>query len=143
MGPMSQPARATFDDSRWPLLRLLLPGTLSSQGHEECLVTLGGYVRRREKFLLLVDVSRVGLVPLDQRWRQVEWFEEYEGLLRETLLGSALVLTSPVVRLSISAILYFKPLPLPLATFATVSEAEAWAVQRLQEEGLAQAGKER
>lgn len=143
MGPMSQPARATFDDSRWPLLRLLLPGTLSSQGHEECLATFSGYVRRREKFILLVDVSRVGLVPLDQRWRQVEWFEEHDDLLRETLLGTALVLTSPVVRLSISAILFFKPLPLPLATFATRDEAEAWAAQRLEEEGLTQAGKGR
>lgn len=140
---MSQTHRATFDDSSWPLLRLLLPGTLSSREHEECLATFSGYVRRREKFLMLVDVSRVGLVPLDQRWRQVEWFEEHETLLRETLLGTALVLTSPIVRLSISAILFFKPLPLPLVTFADVSAAEAWAAWRLQEEGLTQAGKGR
>lgn len=143
MGPMSQPARATFDDSCWPLLRLLLTGTLSARGHEECLATLGDYVQRREKFLLLVDVSRVGLVPLDQRWRQVEWLEEHEELLRETVLGSAVVLTSPVVRLSISAILFFKPLPIPSTTFATREEAEAWAVRRLEEEGLTQAGKGR
>lgn len=143
MGPMSQPARATFDDSRWPLLRLHLSGTLSSQGHEECLATLGGYVHRRERFLLLVDVTQVGMVPLDQRWRQVEWFEEHEVLLRETVLGSAVVLTSPVVRLAISAILFFKPLPIPCTTFSTVDEAEAWAAQRLHEEGLTQAGKER
>ena len=38
--------RATFDDSRWPVLRLWLPGTLPAHGHEECLATLAGYLRR-------------------------------------------------------------------------------------------------
>lgn len=143
MGPMSQTEfdPAHLDGSRWPLLVLRLPGTLSAQGHAECLDALGAYVRRGEKFVLIVDLSRIGLVPLDQRWRQVEWFEAHEALLRQTVLGTALVLTSAVVRLSVSAILYFKPLPLPLATFATMNEAEAWVAQRLQEAGLTLAGK--
>jgi hypothetical protein len=130
-----------FDDSRWPMLLLRLPGTLSSRGHEECLAALSGYLRRGEKFALLVDLARVGLVPLDQRWRQVEWFSEQELNLRQLLLGTAVVVTSPVVRLSISAILYFKPLPLPLATFAQLNTAEAWAAERIRDVGLTQADK--
>ncbi|HEX8822818.1 MAG TPA: STAS/SEC14 domain-containing protein [Archangium sp.] len=124
--------RALFDDSRWPLLLVRLPGTLSAQGQEECLATLVDYLRRG-KLLLLMDLSRIGLVPLDQRWRQVEWFEKHEHLLRERVLGTALILTSPIVRLSISAILYFKPLPIPLATFNDQGSAEAWVAERLQE----------
>jgi hypothetical protein len=126
--------RAHFDDSRWPVLLVKLPGTLSAQGQEACLTTLADYLRREgDKVLLLMDLSRVGMVPLDQRWRQVEWFEAHEGLLRERLSGTALVLTSPAVRLAISAMLYFKPLPLPLATFNTQASAEAWVAERLQE----------
>ncbi|HEX8439803.1 STAS/SEC14 domain-containing protein [Archangium sp.] len=138
---MSEPK--LFDDSRWPLLQLRLPGTLSSQGHETCLADFNGYLGRGEKFALLVDLARVGLVPLDQRWRQVEWFSEHELTLRQLLLGTALVVTSPVVRLSISAMLYFKPLPIPLATFAHLGAAEDWASDRIRDAGLAQGTKGR
>lgn len=135
--------RATFDDSRWPLLHLWLPGTLPAHGHEACLDTLTGYLRRGERFLLLVDLSRIGLVPIEQRWRQVEWLEEHEHALRERVLGTAVILVSPLVRLSLSTILFFKPLPVPLATFPHLATAEAWAATRLQEAGLTQAGKRR
>ncbi len=135
--------RATFDDSRWPLLHLWLPGTLPAHGHEECLATFASYLRRGEKFLLIVDLSRVGLVPIEQRWRQVEWFEQHERALRERVLGAAVIVVSPIVRLSLSAILYFKHLPVPLATFGQLSAAEAWVAERLQEAGLTQAGKDR
>jgi hypothetical protein len=127
-----------FDDSRWPLLHLRLPGTLSNQGHEDCLAVFSSYVRRGERFLLIVDLSLIGLVPLSQRWRQVEWFEEHDLLLRQTVIGAAAILTSSVVQLSVSAILFFKPLPLPLAFFRSPDAAETWAAARLKEAGLTQ-----
>ncbi len=135
--------RATFDDSRWPLLHLWLPGTLPAHGHEECLATLSGYLRRGERFLAIVDLSRVGLVPIEQRWRQVEWFERHQREMREQVLGAAIIVVSPVVRLSLSTILFFKPLPMPMTTVPHLAAAEAWAAERLQEAGLTQAGKRR
>ena len=125
-----------IDDSHWPRLYLRLPGILTTQGHEDCLTALALQLRRQERFVSIVDLTRVGLVPLEQRWRQVEWFEEHEQLMRETSVGTAIILTSPLVRLSISAILYFKRLPLPMTLVATPAEAEAWARSRLEEAGL-------
>ncbi len=128
-----------FDDSRWPLLLLRLPGILSEQGHEECLTLFSNYLQRGEKFVLIVDLSRIGLVPLNQRWRQLEWFDEHEQSLRELVLGGAIITTSPVVRLSISALLFFKPFPIPHRIFSNRDAAETWVAERLEEAGYTQA----
>ena len=128
------PAPDFFDDSRWPLLVLRLPGTLSLSQFEACLAGLAGYLRRGERFVLLVDLRRVSLVPLDQRWRQVEWLEEHDQLVRDHVIGSANIITSPLVRLAVSAILYFKRAPVPLTFVADERAAEAWAEERLEEE---------
>ncbi|WP_257452414.1 STAS/SEC14 domain-containing protein [Archangium lipolyticum] len=136
---MKNAAPPIFDDSRWPLLRIRFPRVLSATEYESFLGTFADYLLRSEKLLLYIDLSRVGMVPIEQRWRQVEWFEQYDQRLREQVLGSALVITSPVIRLALSAITYFKPLPNPVAIFARPEEAEAWAAERLQEAGLTQA----
>jgi hypothetical protein len=134
---MRTPDSTVFDASLWPLLVVRHPGVFSSREHEEFLDTLTLYLRRREKHVLLMDLSRCGLVPLDQRWRKAEWFEKNEALMRETLLGRANVVTSPVAQLSLSVILHFKPIPVPHITVSDLGSAVAWTAERLQEAGLA------
>ena len=131
------PGAALFDDSRWPLLVLRLPGTLSRDDFTACLDMLSAYLRRGEPFVIVVDLARVGLIPLEQRWRQVEWLEEHEHLTERLVLGATLVVTSPLVRLSLSAIMHFKRLPLPVAIRADLPGALAWALAHLGELGLA------
>ncbi|OJH42119.1 hypothetical protein [Cystobacter ferrugineus] len=134
----SPPDSTLFDDSRWPLLVLRLPGNLSTPEHLACLDAFAAYLQRGERFVMLVDLSRVGMVPLDQRWRQVEWFEKHERALLKCVQGTAVLLTSPLVQLSLSAILHFIRFYPPLATFADLAGAEAWAARRMHEVGLTQ-----
>ncbi|QRK12861.1 hypothetical protein JQX13_24210 [Archangium violaceum] len=136
--------RATFDDSRWPMLHLWLPGTLPAQGLEESLAAVSRYLLRGERFLIIIDMSRVGIIPLEQRWRLVEWLDAHKQPLRERMIGVAIIVASPVVQLSVSAVLFARPLPFPNISCPDLSSAEAWAAKRLQEEaGHTQAGKSR
>jgi hypothetical protein len=132
------PDSTLFDDSRWPLLVLRLPGILTASAQQACLDTLGAYLGRGERFVMLVDLARVDMVPLDQRWRQVEWLEEHERSLVKCVQGASVIVTSPLMRLSLSAILHFKRVDLPLAIFPDLRGAEIWAAQRLHEAGLTQ-----
>jgi len=54
--------------------------------------------------------------------------------------GGAPILHKIAAKLAISAMLYFKPLPLPLATFDTLASAETWVAERLQEARSTQTG---
>jgi hypothetical protein len=78
-------------------------------------------------------------VSLEQRWRQVEWLAEYDPLVRERVIGAVTIITSPLARLSLSAIQYFAPFPVPHVTVPHLAAAEAWATERLREAGLASA----
>lgn len=136
--------RATFDDSRWPLLHIWLPGTLSAHGLQESLTAVSGYLHRGERLLIILDLSRVGIIPLEQRWRVVEWLDAHKQLLRERMIGIAIIIASPVVQLSVSAVLFARPLPFPNISCTALTSAEAWAAERLREEaGHTQARKGR
>ncbi|HYO52662.1 hypothetical protein [Archangium sp.] len=125
-----------FDDSLWPLLIIRPPCLATGRQQEECLATIAAYLRRREKHLSIVDLRQVSQVPLDQRQRQVAWLQEHETLMREALIGTALIITSPVIRLSMSLILHLKPLPVPHHIGPHLATAALWAAERFQEAGL-------
>jgi hypothetical protein len=124
-----------FDDSLWPLLLIRAPRVVTSRQQEVGLATLATYLRRRERHLSIVDLRQLAEVPLDQRNYQVEWFRQHEDLLRESLLGMALVINSPVTRLAMSVILHFKPLPIPQHIGPQLEAAASWAAARFQDAG--------
>jgi len=124
-----------IDESLWPLLVIRAPRAVNSRQQQEGLATLATYLRRGQRHLSIVDLRQLAEAPLDQRHHQVEWFRQHEPLLRESLIGMALVINSPVIRLSMSVILHFKPLPVPHHIGPRMEAAASWAAERLQKAG--------
>ncbi|HYO53782.1 hypothetical protein [Archangium sp.] len=126
----------SFDDSRWPLRVVRFVGTPTLQQYERYLEDTAASLLRREKYLSITDLSRGGLPTPEQRQRQILWMQEHEAFLREVLLGVAFVVTSTPMRLSVSTIMHFKPLPVPYLIAAHEVEAVTWGSARLEEQGL-------
>jgi hypothetical protein len=126
----------TFDDSRWPLRIVRFVGTPTPRQYEHYLERVTASLRRRERYLSVIDLTRGGLPTPEQRQRQILWMQEHEGLIREVLLGTAFIVTSPIIRLSLSAVLHFKPLPVPYVITAKEVEAVGWASACIEEQGL-------
>ena len=126
----------SIDDSRWPLRMVRFVGTATLQQYEDYLAETSACLRRRERYVSIIDLSRGGMPPTQQRQRQVAWLQEHEPLVREVLLGVAFVITSPLVRLAVSTILHFKPVPVPYIMTSREQEAAAWASARIEEQGL-------
>jgi hypothetical protein len=129
-------ASITFDDSRWPLRLVRFVGTPTPRQYEHYLEEVTARLRRRERYLSINDLSRGGLPTPEQRQRQILWMQEHEELMREVLLGVAFIVTTPPVRLSVSTILHFKPLPVPYLIASQEVEAVTWASARIEEQGL-------
>jgi hypothetical protein len=133
---MHSAAPFTFDDSSWPLLGVRLSGEPSRQEFEAYLAKSSQYLRRGERHVCIFDARALRLLSNEQRQRQAEWLKANAALMRQRLLGVAYVITSPVIRLTMSVIFHFEALPVPYAIRSSLSDAGAWAALRLDEAGL-------
>jgi hypothetical protein len=126
-----------MDDKLWPLLVVQFSGPQSDWEFEQYLDALSERVNRREPYVCVVDARLGDAASPEQRHRKAEWLKLHEPLLREHCLGTAFVLTSPVVRLSLQVILALRPLVIPHTTVSTLEAGVGWAAERLQAAGHA------
>jgi hypothetical protein len=132
-------ASITFDESLWPLTISRFRGTVSDAQYEEYLARGTAYLQRGEPYVSIVDMGQLAMPTAVQRQRQADWMMEHEALMRERLLGCALVMTSPIIRLAVSAILHLRPLPTPYVVVPDMDAGMVWTQVRLHEAGLSEA----
>lgn len=120
----------TFDDSQWPLLTVTFTGTLSAQEFDTYMSKLAACLSRGEKYLVLLDTRGLSSAPtMEQRQRLVDWVRQNESAMRQRVLGSAYVITSPFVRLAMNIMCQLKPLPCPYTIVGDVKLARAWSAE--------------
>ena len=131
-------ASITFDESLWPLTISRFRGAVSDAQYEEYLARGTAYLQRGEPYVSIVDMGQLAMPTAAQRQRQAEWVMEHEALMRELLLGCALVITSPFIRLAVSAILHLRPMPTPYVVVPDTAAGMVWTQARLHEAGLSE-----
>ncbi len=129
-------ASIIYDDRHWPLLLSRFQGMATNAEYEEYLSRGTAYLQRGSPYVSVLDMARLTLPTAFQRQSQARWLEEHEALLRERMLGCALIITSPFVRLAFSAILHVRPMPMPHVVVTDKHSAQEWALTRLEQAGL-------
>jgi hypothetical protein len=134
---MVPPSSVHIDDSLWPLRFVRFVGVATPQQFEDYLAEMDACLRRGEKFVCVLDIRQGGSPTQAQRQRQASWLKENDARMRQHELGVAFLVTSPIIRLALSAIFYFKPMPVPYVVTDQLSSAMEWAAQRFTDAGLA------
>jgi hypothetical protein len=129
-------ASIIYDDSHWPLLLSRFQGMATDAEYEHYLSQGTAYLKRGEPYVSVCDMARLTTPTAFQRQRQAEWLTEHEPLLRERMLGCALIITSPFIRLALSAIFHIRPMPMPYTIVADRASGLRWALERLEQAGL-------
>jgi len=132
-------ASICFDDSLWPLLVSRFEGQVSDEAYEEFLRQGELYLQRGEQYVSVHDMVRLSVPTTRQRQRQFEWRRQYDRLMREQLLGCAFIITSPLIRLTLSTVFHVMPLPTPYVAVQDMAQAVTWATSRLAEAGHSEA----
>ena len=126
----------SIDDSRWPLQVVRFVGGVTLRQHEQAMEEMTNRLRRRERHISLIDLSRGAIPTAEQRQRYATWIQENDALMREVLLGMAIVTTSPAMRLTVSTVFHLRPLPVPYFIASWELDAAAWSIAHLEDQGL-------
>jgi hypothetical protein len=91
---------------------------------------------QRGQYVTIIDASRAAPTPATQRRKQADWLDRQAPLLAKRSLGTAFIITSPMVRGIYTAVLWLRPMPTEHVVCSTCAEAEAWAAERLAAAGI-------
>jgi hypothetical protein len=120
------------DDSALPLIVVTFEGSVDDHEFERYLARLDALWKRKARSAIVLDATRAARTPATQRRRQAEWMKVNDELLRTYSAGTAFVISSPLVRGGLTAILWLQPIPTAYVVVATRPEAERWARAQLQ-----------
>jgi hypothetical protein len=129
----------TVDTSRWPLVFWDWPGEREEDGVVfrcfDHMSQIWSSTPAGTRSFTVVDLSRVKLgAPPTQRRAGAEFASRNASLIAKVTFGGALVITSPPVRGTVTAVNWLRPPPAPVSAFATRAEAVLFGLDVLERE---------
>lgn len=125
----------TFDDTHWPLLLLRFEGTPTPAQLEAYLARRLEYLQRQERHGIVYDTRQARFITSEVRQRHAAWSREHQTQRRRFLVGNALIISSPFIRLTMNMVLSLGSSKVPYSVAATVPEGALWVAQRLHDAG--------
>ena len=128
-------SQTRLDESRWPLVVFTAVGEQTEDEFDAFLADCDRVLRRREPHGSIFDGRRSAPIGPKLRKRQVAWLARNAALLRTYVVGSGVVINSPLQRGALRAILWMQPLPFPFVVESSFEAARRYVCARLQERG--------
>jgi hypothetical protein len=125
-----------WDESRFPLVLLDSVSSTTNADFDVYLTKLTATLGRQQTFGVLLDARKAERPTPIQRQRQAEWMKEHAAALKKHSVGMTFVMDNPIIRGSLTAILWLQPMPMPHAVFKRYDDAETWLVDRLTAQGV-------
>ncbi len=124
-------ARIEVDTTRFPLVRVTLPASVSDDDVRLYLDELRVIRERRQAYALIIDAVGSGGFSPKQRQMQGEYIRSGIELSRRYLKAFAFVSASPWKRAMLSGVLWLSGTEWPHRVCGSMAEAEEWARSHL------------
>ena len=93
---------------------------------------LGALLARKERFGVVMDGSKTITIDSRQRRRLLEVIEQHREDMQRYCVGEALILTSPLARGAVTALMWMRAPPVEVKVFSEIAAAENWLNARLR-----------
>lgn len=114
----------SVDTAAWPLVRVTYVGTVDDAHFERYLDAQAGLLERKEPYVIVFDARESGMPSAKQRQRMATFTRERQADISRRCRRGVFVISSPLIRGALTAILWLQPLPFPHDVVATIEEAE-------------------
>jgi hypothetical protein len=115
-----------IDRESLPLLRLRYVGDYRDAELTEFLRKLEAVLELPGRKACLIDLSDATAGSATQRQMQASWISKHEKTLERDFAAAAIVTDSAIIRGTVTAVFWIRPLPFPTKVSATVKIAEEW-----------------
>ena len=114
------------DRSRLPELRLQYVGDYSDAELAVFLEELERVLQMPGRKVCVIDLRQAQPGSARQRQLQAAWIGKNELALSRGFAAAAIVTDSAIIRGTVTAVFWIRPLPFPTRVAATLATAEAW-----------------
>jgi hypothetical protein len=121
-----------LDDSTWPLVVVTFNDSMSNDDVGGYFERLRSYLKRRERFAVVLDARRVRMVDAVRRKMHGDFLASIDGPDR-FVAAAALVVEEEVQRGLLTAIFWIHKPKFPIERFEGLGEAMLWARDRIRE----------
>lgn len=120
-----------IDTAHWPIVLHISEGAPTDAEFDAYVAEATAILSRAEPHVVIMDTTGLTHVSAYGRATKKEWLARHGELLRRHCLGTAMILSSPVLRFISSTIMLIRPFPTPYYVCETLDEAMEWARGRL------------
>lgn len=109
-----------------PLLRLTYIDTYSDAELEQFLREIEAVLALPGRKACLIDLTRAKAGSAKQRQMQGDWIKTHESVLERDFAAAAIVTDSAIIRGTVTAVFWIRPLPFPSHVAASIDKAQVW-----------------
>jgi hypothetical protein len=115
-----------IEQDQLPLLQLAYVGDYSDDELSEFLRVLEGVLQLPGRKACIIDLRKSTAGSAKHRKVQGEWIRDHEAQLARDFTAAAIVTDSAVIRGTVTAVFWIRPLPFPTKLCATIEDAQRW-----------------
>ena len=113
-------ARFVVECARAPLVVVTVVDVPSLEAIDVGLAELDAFLAKRQRYAILVDLSRVGLLPATHRRARDGWLATNSAAAAELCAGVAYVAPSPFSRAIAASMIWNEPPPVPYVVLGSL-----------------------
>ena len=126
----------SFDVSMWPLVHVTMPAEIAVADIVYLQQSYEHVFAAPMRHALIVDTTPIEKVPDATLRRKMKEFEDgRRPIIRDKNIGSAIVLSSSLVRGAYTALRWISPQPAPNKAFSNVRDAARWCIEGIEADG--------
>jgi hypothetical protein len=135
---MARSLRCQFETKYFPLVVVQAPEAIDEDGIRDMFARFDELYKARKRFVTVMDCTNTRELPSPKLRKLLsELSQASSGDARQWGLGTAMVVTSPVIRGLFTAVMWVAPSPTPTVNVATLREGIDWGLEKLQAAGIA------